>query len=242
MEAATESGTATPLQGTPTRRQPLRMARDGSAQELTRQPCRFYSCLDVPTDGSLPDFDFRKPPPESERNTDSVEPSRPPDSKRAPRKSKTEAIAALARGDSPFPAGDDRNAADSTPSPTKAGTNALSAHKLDFNVIKTTSPRVLPHRTTPRPFGLEDCPVFYPSLEDFKDPMKYIHTISPKAKEYGICKIVPPAGWKMPFVTDTEVSAAVVGIVACTNIALRTSVSQLACSASTQSRRRRAQR
>ena len=57
----------------------------------------------------------------------------------------------------------------------------------------------------PRPFGLTDCPQFYPTVEEFKDLMAYIESISPKAKDYGICKIVPPQGWKMPFVTDTEV-------------------------------------
>lgn len=35
--------------------------------------------------------------------------------------------------------------------------------------------------------------------------MTYIRSITEKALNYGICKIVPPVGWKMPFVTDTEV-------------------------------------
>ncbi|TEB03959.1 hypothetical protein FA13DRAFT_1750867 [Coprinellus micaceus] len=56
----------------------------------------------------------------------------------------------------------------------------------------------------PRPLGLEDCPEFFPTAEEFKDPMAYIKSISDKAKDYGICKIIPPQGWKMPFVTDTE--------------------------------------
>ena len=56
-----------------------------------------------------------------------------------------------------------------------------------------------------RPFGLEDCPVFYPTVDEFKDPMAYVRSISTTAQNYGICKIVPPVGWKMPFVTDTEV-------------------------------------
>jgi histone demethylase JARID1 len=57
-----------------------------------------------------------------------------------------------------------------------------------------------------RPFGLQDCPAFYPTLEEFKDPMNYIRAISPQAQEFGIAKIVPPETWRMPFVTDTEVS------------------------------------
>jgi histone demethylase JARID1 len=35
--------------------------------------------------------------------------------------------------------------------------------------------------------------------------MAYIRTISDRANAYGICKVVPPVGWKMPFVTDTAV-------------------------------------
>ena len=56
-----------------------------------------------------------------------------------------------------------------------------------------------------RPFALENCPAFYPTLEEFRDPMSYIRAISPEAQEYGIAKIVPPETWRMPFVTDTEV-------------------------------------
>jgi [histone H3]-trimethyl-L-lysine4 demethylase len=57
-----------------------------------------------------------------------------------------------------------------------------------------------------RPFGLQDCPAFYPTPEEFKDPMSYIRAISTQAQEFGIAKIVPPETWRMPFVTDTEVS------------------------------------
>jgi histone demethylase JARID1 len=34
--------------------------------------------------------------------------------------------------------------------------------------------------------------------------MAYIDSIAPEAKKYGICKIVPPEGWQMPFELDTE--------------------------------------
>jgi hypothetical protein len=36
--------------------------------------------------------------------------------------------------------------------------------------------------------------------------MSYIRSIAPQAQEFGIAKIVPPETWRMPFVTDTEVS------------------------------------
>lgn len=34
--------------------------------------------------------------------------------------------------------------------------------------------------------------------------MEYITSLSPHAKQYGICKIVPPEGWQMPFSLPTE--------------------------------------
>jgi len=79
---------------------------------------------------------------------------------------------------------------------------------LDLSTVKTSTLRT-PNNAArdPRPFGLTDCPEFFPTQEEFKDPMAYIKSISPKAKDYGICKIIPPADWKMPFVTDTEVGS-----------------------------------
>jgi hypothetical protein len=39
-------------------------------------------------------------------------------------------------------------------------------------------------------------PVFFPTVEDFEgNPLHYVEKIRPIAERYGICKIVPPAGW-----------------------------------------------
>ena len=51
---------------------------------------------------------------------------------------------------------------------------------------------------------LPAAPVFTPTLDEFHSPMKYIQSIYPQAKDFGICKIVPPKGWKVPKVDATE--------------------------------------
>lgn len=45
-------------------------------------------------------------------------------------------------------------------------------------------------------------PVFYPTKEEMESsPLEYIEKIRPIAERYGICKIVPPAGWNLGFGT-----------------------------------------
>ncbi|GAA6012387.1 hypothetical protein JCM11491_004316 [Sporobolomyces phaffii] len=79
---------------------------------------------------------------------------------------------------------------------------------LDFSTIRTETPR-LPNppprpSSRPRKWDLEDAPVYHPSIAEFADPMEYIEKIAPEAKQYGICKIVPPQGWRPPFAIDSE--------------------------------------
>lgn len=40
---------------------------------------------------------------------------------------------------------------------------------------------------------LVEAPIFRPTEEQFKDPMKYISSIREEVKKYGICKIIPPS-------------------------------------------------
>ena len=69
-----------------------------------------------------------------------------------------------------------------------------------------TTPRHPPRRTRPRAFGLEEAPVFYPTWDEFQDPLRYIAwTAAPdggNGAAYGIVKIVPPEGWRPDFVVD----------------------------------------
>ncbi|KAG5639694.1 hypothetical protein H0H81_005877 [Sphagnurus paluster] len=164
---------------------------------FTNEPSTsFTSCLNILVEGATPiesDSDKEPEPVEPQQATTS-------ESKRAPRKSKTDALAALySHVRSSSPAGDDDQIMESEEyripvSPT-----------LDLSSVKTISPRQAKIVDEgPRPFGLQDCPEYYPTMEEFKDPMAYVRSISDEAKNYGICKIIPPLEWKMPFVTDTE--------------------------------------
>ena len=38
-----------------------------------------------------------------------------------------------------------------------------------------------------------EAPTFYPTIEEFQDPLGFIAKIRPKAEKYGICKVKPPA-------------------------------------------------
>lgn len=49
--------------------------------------------------------------------------------------------------------------------------------------------------------GVDDvleAPTFYPTEEEFNDPIKYIQQIYNTAMPYGMCKIVPPEGFELP--------------------------------------------
>ncbi|KAI6152394.1 hypothetical protein BKA82DRAFT_4457467 [Pisolithus tinctorius] len=166
-----------------------------------KQPNSFTSCLSIPVEGALPikPQDDAPSSPQSRMSQQAT----PGSSKRAPRKSKTNALAALQSHASQL-SNDDGNTQDATDDFFNGHSPIAISPCLDLSSVKTSSPRNQPVGSTPRPFGLEDCPVFYPTSDEFKDPMTYIRSISEKVVNYGICKVVPPVGWKMPFVTNTE--------------------------------------
>lgn len=50
--------------------------------------------------------------------------------------------------------------------------------------------------------GCREAPVFHPSAEEFADPLRYIASIRAEAEPCGLCRIVPPPGWVVPFNQD----------------------------------------
>ncbi|KAH8342773.1 hypothetical protein KR084_012816 [Drosophila pseudotakahashii] len=49
-----------------------------------------------------------------------------------------------------------------------------------------------------------ECPVFRPTVEEFKNPLAYISKIRSIAEKCGIAKILPPATWSPPFAVDVD--------------------------------------
>eukprot|EP01104_Vermistella_antarctica_P006858 TRINITY_DN1754_c0_g4_i1.p1 TRINITY_DN1754_c0_g4~~TRINITY_DN1754_c0_g4_i1.p1 ORF type:complete len:743 (-),score=124.96 TRINITY_DN1754_c0_g4_i1:71-2299(-) len=65
------------------------------------------------------------------------------------------------------------------------------------------SSETIPMKPIARPVPLNskfkdipDAPVFRPQPHEFDDPIRYIQSIRPIAEQYGICRIIPPDGWK----------------------------------------------
>ena len=95
--------------------------------------------------------------------------------------------------------------------PSKAS-NPLSSMKsapLDLSSVERRGQPTAckePLKKKSRPHDLEEAPAFYPTEEEWKDPITYIQKIRHIGQKYGICKVVPPESWNPDFAIDTEVS------------------------------------
>lgn len=56
-----------------------------------------------------------------------------------------------------------------------------------------------------REVDIPEAPCFTPTAEEWRDPMKYIRSISEAGYRYGIVRIVPPEGWNPPCGLSTDV-------------------------------------
>ena len=57
--------------------------------------------------------------------------------------------------------------------------------------------------------GMKPAAAAVPSEEEWADPCAYIASIRPSAERYGICKVVPPAGWNPPCTLEARMASSV---------------------------------
>lgn len=133
---------------------------------------------------------------------------------RSQRRSKVEALNKIDRGGTPSTLAAGPAATSFVPPPPPPAGPSVVRNPLkrprilnppfDLNSVRTKPPADASPSNQPRAFGLEHCPIYHPTTEQFRDPMAYIDSIAAEAKAYGMCKIVPPEGWQMPFDMDPE--------------------------------------
>lgn len=88
----------------------------------------------------------------------------------------------------------------------------LSARRDDPLIMQTVS-RHVPASKEPPPRthlnSIPEAPTFYPTEDEWREPMAYIRKIAPEGRKYGIVKLIPPKSWQPDFAIDTKVSLTV---------------------------------
>lgn len=158
----------------------------------------FVSCVNFP--------ESRPAPPPNVKDSGDLQ--------RSQRKSKVEAINKLDRAGTPTAVAAGPAATSFVPPPPPPAGPSVLRNPLkrarvvnppfDLETVRTKAPSDPGPSTESRAFGLPTCPTYHPTVEQFRDPMAYVESIAPEAKRYGICKIVPPEGWQMPFALETD--------------------------------------
>src|SRR5438874_13777340 len=77
--------------------------------------------------------------------------------------------------------------------------------KFDYSTVRTNYKYHDDVKQT-RLYNLPEGKTYYPTWEEFRDPYKYIASISKEGKNYGIVKVIPPEGWVPGCSLDVEVN------------------------------------
>lgn len=84
----------------------------------------------------------------------------------------------------------------------------MTTSELFAEVRKTADAGLSPRRDAAMPpkyrlAAVKEAPVYHPTPDEFSDPLRYIASIRAEAEAFGLCRIVPPEGWSVPFNQDT---------------------------------------
>ncbi|XP_071730624.1 lysine-specific demethylase JMJ13-like [Rutidosis leptorrhynchoides] len=99
------------------------------------------------------------------------------------------------------------NGGDSLRGPTSCGDRLLCNLNLNAQPVAAIQGKDTMLKPKADKLGINDldwmekipeCPVYYPSIKEFEDPLVYLQKIAPDASRFGICKIVSPLSASVP--------------------------------------------
>ncbi|KAF0687904.1 Aste57867_20396 [Aphanomyces stellatus] len=80
--------------------------------------------------------------------------------------------------------------------------NILGGNKGEEQMLRLAMDRSAKEVSYTEVQPLPPAPVYYPTVDEFANPMKYIDSIAKEGAQYGVVKIVPPKGWSPPQMID----------------------------------------